>query len=78
MGLNKFSAKEAVNKLDSLELEKIFKYFGEEEEAKKIANNICFFRKTKEINTEDLVEIIKRTKKKKILKLILRQKYFKL
>ncbi len=69
MGLNKFSAKEAVNKLDSFELEKIFKYFGEEEEAKKIANNICFFRKTKEINTEDLVEIIKRTKKKKNFKI---------
>ena len=39
MGLNEFSAKDVINKLGSLELEKIFKFFGDEKEAKKIANN---------------------------------------
>ena len=37
MGLNDFSAKEVINKLDAKELEKIFKFFGDEKEAKKIA-----------------------------------------
>ena len=40
MGLNNFSAKEAINKLNEIELEKIFKFFGDEKEAKKIAKNI--------------------------------------
>ena len=40
MGLNDFSAKDVINKLDVIELEKIFKFFGEEKEAKKIAVNI--------------------------------------
>ena len=40
MGLNEFSAKDVINKLTVKELEKIFKFFGEEEEAKKIAINI--------------------------------------
>ena len=35
MGLNQFSAEDAVNKLEAKELEKIFKFFGEEKEAKK-------------------------------------------
>ena len=35
MGLNDFSAKDAVNKLEAGELEKIFKTFGDEKEAKK-------------------------------------------
>ena len=30
MGLNDFSAKDVINKLDQKELEQIFKYFGEE------------------------------------------------
>ena len=38
LGLNDFSAKEMINKLDSNDLQKIFRYFGEEKEAKKIAN----------------------------------------
>ena len=65
LGLNDFSAKEAVNKLSTLELEKIFKFFGEEKEAKKIADQIEIFRKTKVINTSSLVELIEKTKKKK-------------
>ena len=35
MGINDFSAKEVINKLDEKSLEKIFKFFGEEKEAKK-------------------------------------------
>ena len=36
MGLNEFSAKEVINKLEQKELEKIFKFFGEEKEAKRL------------------------------------------
>ena len=36
MGINDFSAKDVINKLEGRELEKIFKFFGEEKEAKKI------------------------------------------
>ena len=38
LGLNNFSAKEVINNLDLKDLEKIFKYFGEEKESKKIVN----------------------------------------
>ena len=65
MGINNFSAKEAINNLSALELEKIFKFFGEEKEAKKIASQIEIFRKKKEIDTQNLVEIIEKTKKRK-------------
>ena len=65
LGLNDFSAKEAVNKLSILELEKIFKFFGEEKEAKKIAEQIEILRKKKVINTSSLVELIEKTKRKK-------------
>ncbi len=68
MGINDFSARDAINKLSALELEKIFKFFGEEKEAKKIANKIIITRKNKEINTPVLVEIIKNTKRKKNFK----------
>ena len=30
MGINNFSAQDVINKLEGKELEKIFKYFGEE------------------------------------------------
>ena len=69
MGLNDFSAKEVINKLDIKELEKIFKFFGEEKEAKKIAFNIGKERQKIKINTKKLVEIIQKTKKKKIFKI---------
>ena len=77
MGLNNFSAKDVINKLDIKELEKIFKFFGEEKEAKKIALKIIKERKIRKIDTETLVELVERTKKKKILKLIALQKFFK-
>ena len=68
MGINDFSAKEAINNLNKKELEKIFKFFGDESEAKKIATNIVKERKIKKINTKDLVELIERSKKKKNFK----------
>ena len=69
MGINDFSAKEAINKLSAVELEKIFKFFGDENEAKKIANQIVVQRKEKEINTKSLVDLIEKTKRKKNFKI---------
>ena len=69
MGINEFSAKEAINMLSALELEKIFKFFGEENEAKKIANQIIISRKKKEIDTQGLVKLIEKTKRKKNFKI---------
>ena len=68
MGLNNFSANEVVNNLNK-ELEKIFKYFGDENDAKKISQNIVMERKKKEINTQDLVKIIEKSKRKKRYKI---------
>ena len=68
MGLNNFSAKDVINKLDAKELEKIFKFFGEEKDAKKIALKIIQERKIKKIDTKGLVELIEKTKKKKNFK----------
>ena len=65
MGINDFSAKEAINTLDEAELEKIFKYFGEEKESKRIAHNIVEDRKKRKITTEELVRIIKSSKRQK-------------
>ena len=65
LGINEFSAKEVINKLEERELLNIFKYFGEEKESRKIARNIVEDRKSKEITTEELVRIIESTKKKK-------------
>ena len=65
MGLNDFSAKDVINKLEVDELEKIFKFFGEEKEAKKIALNIIKERKIGKIDTKGLVKLIEKTKKKK-------------
>ena len=69
MGLNDFSANDVVNKLSQEKLEKIFKYFGEEKNSKRIANNIVKYRKKKEINTENLVEIIDQSISKKNYKI---------
>ena len=69
MGMNDFSAKDVVNKLDSKQLEKIFKYFGEEKEAKKIANKIIKERLKKDLDTKSLVNLIERTKRKKKFKI---------
>ncbi len=69
MGLNEFSAQDVIDKLDSHELEKIFKFFGEEKEAKKIATNIIKKRKNEKIVTKSLVKIIEKTKRKKNFKI---------
>ncbi len=63
MGLNDFSASDVINKLTEKELEKIFKFFGDEKDCKRIAKKIIEFRKSKKIKTEDLVNIIKKNKK---------------
>ena len=69
MGLNDFSAKEAINRLDEKDLEKIFKFFGEEKYAKKIARSIVKQRGINKIDTKSLVELIEKTKKKKNFKI---------
>ena len=68
MGINNFSAKDVINKLEAKELEKIFKFFGEEKEAKRIALNIVRKRKDEEISTKGLVDLIEKTKRKKNFK----------
>ena len=65
LGLNSFSAEEAINKLDQKELEKIFKFFGDEKEGKFIARNIVKERINKKIDTQGLVKIIDNSKKRK-------------
>ena len=62
MGLNNFSAEEVINKLSEKELEKIFKFFGEEKESKKIARNIVKERIKQKIDTQLLVKIIEKSK----------------
>ncbi len=64
MGLNEFSAKETVNKLDGESLVKIFKSFGDEKDARLIVKNILKERLLKEIDTPHLVEIIEKSKKR--------------
>ena len=64
LGLNDFSAKEVINKLSFNDLQKIFKYFGDEKDSKKIANKIVKERVKYEINTRDLVNIIDSVKKR--------------
>ena len=65
MGMNDFSAKEAINVLDKKELAQIFKYFGDEKDSNRIAHNIVEDRGTRKITTEELVRIIESSKKKK-------------
>ena len=69
MGLNNFSAEDAINKLEENELEKIFKYFGDEKESKYIARNIVKERLKNKIDTQSLVRIIDKTKRKKNFKI---------
>ena len=64
MGLNDFSAKAAINKLDQKELEQIFRYFGEEKNSKLISKKIVLERQKKNLDTQDLVNIVKRVKKR--------------
>ncbi len=63
MGLNTFSAHEVINKLDKSDLAKIFKYFGDEKDARKIAQKIINQRNKNLLNTKDLVKIINKEKK---------------
>ena len=63
MGLNRFSAHDTINKLDKEDLIKIFKYFGEEKDAKKISQAIYKKRNNHILKTEDLVKIINKEKK---------------
>ena len=65
MGINEFSAKDAINNLDEKELAQIFKYFGDERDSNRIAHNIVEDRATREITTEELVRIIESSKRKK-------------
>jgi 16S rRNA (cytosine1402-N4)-methyltransferase len=69
MGLNNFSANDVINKLEEKDLEKIFKYFGEEKEAKSISRNIIKHRLSRHIDTQNLVEIIEKSKRKKNFKI---------
>ena len=68
MGLNDFSAKDVIDKLEQKELEKIFKYFGDEKNSKLISKKIVFERIKRNLNTQDLVNIVKRVKKKNYTK----------
>ena len=63
MGHNKFSAHDIIKNLSVNDLDKIFKYFGEEKDSKLISRKITRQRKNKEILTEDLVNIVNSTKK---------------
>ncbi len=76
MGLNEFSAKDAIHKLDKSELEKIFKFFGDEKDSKKIASAIVKNREKKKIDTQGLVKIIEASKKKKNYKIHVATKIF--
>ena len=69
MGCNKISADDIIKKLPAKDLEKIFKYFGEERDSKKIAYKIIKERKIKEIDTQKLVKIIESSKIKKNYKI---------
>ena len=68
LGLNSYSADDAINKLDQKELEKIFKFFGDEKEAKYISRNIIKERSKNKIDIKSLVEIIDKSKKRKNFK----------
>ncbi len=76
MGLNEFSAKDVINKLDKSDLEKIFKFFGDEKDSKKIASSIVKNRKKNKIDTQGLVKIIEISKKKRNHKIHVATKIF--
>ena len=76
MGLNNFSARDVIYKLNQQDLEKIFKFFGNEEESKKIAFNIVKNREKIEIDTQKLVQIIENSKKRRNYKINTSTKVF--
>ena len=63
MGLNNFSANDVIHKLDQKELEQILRYFGEEQNSKLISKKIVSDREDRNLNTQDLVNIVKKVKK---------------
>ena len=69
LGLNNFSANEVINHLEEKDLERIFKYFGDEKDAKIISKNIIRARSLNKIDTKRLVEIIEKSKRKKNFKI---------
>jgi len=77
MGLNNCSADDVINKLGQKELSKIFKILGEEKNSNIISKKIILLRKSKKVQTEDLVEIINSVKKKNSQKLTMQLKFFK-
>ena len=71
MGLNTISASDVLNKCDIKTLKNILKYFGEEKDSSRIAQNILKERqKTPIFSTTQLVEIIKKSKKRNFKKKI--------
>ena len=68
MGFNNFSADKVINNLSQSDLVKIFKFFGEENKSNIISKKIISLRKNKNIQTEDLVNIINSVKKKNYYK----------
>ena len=68
LGLNNYSAADAINKLNAKELEKIFKYFGDEKDAKYISKNIIKERLNKKIDTQGLIKIVDKSKIRKNFK----------
>ena len=63
MGLNQFSSHDVIHNMSEKNLIKIFKFFGEEKLSKVIARKIVRIRSKKNINTEDLNQIIHSAKK---------------
>ena len=71
MGLSNISAQEVINSFSETQLKLIIKTFGEERDASKIAKNIAKARLIKKITrVDELVEIIKKSKKKNFSKKI--------
>jgi len=65
MGINKYSAYDVINNLDKKNLANIIKILGDEKDGRLIASRIIESRIEKKIKTpKDLVDIIKRAKKK--------------
>ena len=65
MGLNSISAQDVLNRCDLKTLKNILRYFGDEKDSSRIANNIVKERKKLPIlSVPKLVEIIQRSKKK--------------
>ena len=69
LGINDFSCHEVISNMSENNLNKIFKFFGDEKYSKQIAKKIVQLRKIKPISTEKLVNIINKSKKFKNFKI---------